>query len=106
MSALILFALVSTKVVSVVTGAVTAALSTFKFVESVVVDSVLEESSQAAKTDATANANNTFFIFWNFLIINYLPLIPGLKKGNPLVYTNFTPFLGYFSLIIVLIIAL
>jgi hypothetical protein len=102
---LILFALVSTVVVVSGTAGVTAELSTFTFVESVdVVESVLE-LSQAAKTDATANANNTFFIF-GVLIINYLPLIPYLKKGNPLIYTNFTPFLGYFSLIIVLIIAL
>lgn len=64
-SALILFALVSTVVVvvSVVTGAVTAELSTCTFVESEVVDSVLDESSQAAKIDATANTKNTFFIF-------------------------------------------
>jgi hypothetical protein len=101
-----LFALVSTVVVVVSgTAGVIAELSTFTFVESDVVDSVLDESSQAAKTDATANANNTFFIF-GVLIINYLPLIPYLKKGNPLIYTNFTPFSGYFSLIIVLIIAL
>lgn len=35
-----------------------------------------------------------------------MPLIPYLKKGNPLNCINFTPFLGYFSLIIVLIIRL
>ena len=104
MSELILFALVSTVVVVSGTAGVIAELSTFTFVESVVVvESV--ESPQAAKIDATANANNTFFIF-GVLIINYLPLIQYLTKGNPLIYTNFTPFLGYFSLIIVLIIAL
>ena len=96
---------VSTTTVVSVAG-VTAEESTFKFVESVVVVESVLESSQAAKIDATANANNTFFIFWNFLIINYLPLIRYLKKGNPFIYTNFTPFLGYFSLIIVLIIGL
>ena len=29
--------------------------------------------------------------------------MPNFKKGNPLIYTNFTPFLGYFLAIIVLI---
>ena len=70
MSALILLALESTLRESFTVTGVTAEESTFKFVESVVVVESVLELSQAAKTDATANANNTFFIFW-VLKVNY-----------------------------------
>jgi len=64
--------MVSTVLVVSVTAGVVAEVSILIFVESVVVESVLVfESSQAANIDATAKANNTFFIF-GVLIINYL----------------------------------
>ena len=105
MSALILLALESTLRESFTVTGVVAAVSTFTLVESVVVVESVFESLHAAKIDATANANNTFFIF-RVLIINYCSFILNLIKGNPFIYTNFGSFLGYFSLIIVLIIAL